>query len=204
MKHVPLLGPLFFFEWEQHLRALFKAIITWALVTSPIFIAILLTTKAQTPGITSTGFARLGDTASYVFHEFFVHDGIFVYAAAFIAPFLYLGCGRIREAKKTPTGHEMRSIFAHYWWYFGTSLLLLGITGVAFAARHISDENYKSMVVFELVQDRETLLYVTSLYFWYLSILDELLPEKDYNATSRDRENRGAEAFKKRIEGGSS
>src|SRR4051812_4660350 len=127
MKHVPLLGPLLFFEGEQHLRALFKAVILWVLVTSPIIIAILLTTRAHTPGITSTGFARLLDTARYVFHEFFVHDGIFVYTAAFIAPFLYLGCGRIREAKKTPTGNEMRSIFAHYWWYFGAGLILLCI-----------------------------------------------------------------------------
>jgi hypothetical protein len=201
---VPFLGPLFGFSPGVHKRALVKAVVLWILGTSPILLAIVFShTQQPQPDV----IAELQSASHRVFIEFFSNDGIYAYTVAFIAPFLFIGAARIWEA--VPFGPRegvrtvlMQNVFDGYWLCFLASALLLLVTALAFTSSLLSATEYKRTILFSITEERVVLFYLLSIYFWYLSILDELTQDSSYGDRFRANDQKALRDFEARLNAG--
>jgi hypothetical protein len=203
---VPFLGPLFGFGFGVHKRALVKAVALWILGTSPILLAIVFS-HAQLPQ--SDAISELQGASGRVFIEFFSNDGIYAYTVAFIAPFLFIGAASIWEAVPFSPREGVRSVlmlhvFDGYWLCFLASALLLLVTALAFTSSLLSATEYKRTILFSITEKRVVLFYLLSIYFWYLSILDELNQASNYGDRFRANDQRALRDFGARLNAGGS
>jgi len=204
MRKIPVIGAPFWFEWDVHKQALKNSSIAWFLVTSPIFMLVLFASPSGTsPSPVFTGvFAK--------FLSVIKSDGLYVYCASFLTPYLAIGIGRLIEAfhrKMSSSSDEdegfnsiqLRGIFGGYWWGFAVACVLLLLTALAYAGQILNPSSYTQTNLNQLLKDVPFLIYCMSLYLWYLSFLDHCNTSSNYTEEFRASEEKAASRFSARV-----
>lgn len=193
---IPILSALTQYRPLVHRKAIIKAIVLWVLSTSPVILAILFSKFGSSEDET------LLNAMGREFHNILQKDGIFVYAASFLSPFLFIVVGRFIDAyvEKDKEGKlVIKEMFRGYWLCFVICALLLLVTGLSYTSRILSPSEYQDLILGVMTRDTLIGFYVVSLYFWYLALLDEYNLDSGYVQTMRRAERKAVDAFEDRI-----
>lgn len=197
--HTPLINSLLSFDMKTHRQATIKFLTLWILSSLPVFFAILL---SHVPVGEATLLAKFAGK----FREAITVSEVFVYAAAFISPVLFIIIQRYisssRDEEKSLARRFKRNlagIFRGYVLVWVLALLVLFVTAIAFAAQKTDPSSFRQTFLSEIGEFLALWLYLFSLICWYLTLCDEFFEGIDYSDASRASEDHLASDFSKRI-----
>ncbi|MGJ7555084.1 hypothetical protein ACSFBI_13865 [Variovorax sp. RB3P1] len=195
LSYVPLLQCLTYFPFPVH-KAAFKKFFVLLLLTSlPVLFAAVL---APIPDGGAGGFdkllAKLRDSITV--------SELFVYSAAFLTPILYLYYERYSELPSAQFAEklvqEVKGIFKGYGLVALIALLLILFTAIAFSNIKTDSANFKQSFLHYYLAKYSLIVYLFSLYCWYLTLLDGA-NTGDFVGANRKKENDVTSAFSARL-----
>ena len=196
---IPIIKALFDFDKTTHMKAIRKFGILWFSATLPLILAVFLSTIPETRDST------LSELYNIAKNSFSVSE-IFVYAAAFLSPVLYIIFERYHEASAEDKSKQkkmvnIRNIFPGYPTIFLLSALTLLATSISYSINRVAPNIFGDIFLSKLISDGAIVIYIFSLYCWYLSILDGLRPSVDFVGASRRGERKLSQDFESRMKG---
>lgn len=186
LERLPLIGPMLYFR-SVHRRTYKEAIFLWLLGSLPVVFTIAF---------------KGGDATSLFGHirNEFSLPSQFIYAATFLAPVLAITFLRLLECEDgLLKGVRTLKLFPGHWIIFLLSLLILFATAAAYAIYSISPKQFGEMIYTALLGRYSWVIYLLSVYFWYISLLDNRYENPDFGATMRRDEDVAGETFRNRM-----
>lgn len=182
---IPFVQCLTFFPIRTHKAALKKFTVLWILTSLPVIAAAMLS-AAPTEGQPVGGLLLERLTESISVSE------QFVYTAAFIAPILYIIYEKYKAAEDSgssePLKDSFHQVFRGYGFVVTVALLVMFFTAIAFGAIKTSTEVFESTFLHFALLKGAPLIYLFSLYCWYLTLLDGLISGSDFVERGRQGE----------------
>lgn len=200
LRWVPIVAPLLSFRFSLHVATIIKAFFIWLFATSPIFITAIL---SPIPA----GQQSLGHTfLENVLGAFSISEQ-YVYVAAFMSPFLYMLFEKFIEADQAASfGERLKrsytatyNLFLVYW---SVAAFIFVISVVTYASTKISFDIFQNTLLYKITYDKAYFIYLASLYFWYLSLLDAAAPASNFVEQNRNAEKAFALEFDERVTDG--
>ena len=194
-ERIPFIQCLVVFPWASHKAAFPKFVILLIISTSPVILAALL--SPIPPGehaVSDKLFSRLESSISV--------SELFIYAASFLAPTLFLIFERYRDLEgNDPVDKfsEAAKVYKGYIWVFFFSAFILLLTASAFSVIKTNNPFFQSTFLHYILSSGATYIYLFSLYSWYLSIVQSVGPRGNYIRATRAEEANLAKSFKTRI-----
>lgn len=161
IKRIPLIESAFSFPPAVRKRAGKETFFLWFLSSFPILWSL---------------FAKMmsGDSFLNVAAEEVNIKATFVYTSAFLAPMFYILAERILYQRK-------RKIFAGFYWIFLATLTTMCLSSWLFQNDKIHDSRSWHIASY--------IMYVVSIYFWWLAIADSRNDEYPYEEEATLEEN---------------
>lgn len=177
---IVLSSPTMVYIWRRpkgaHLPAFWKAFFLWLVSTSPVIAGILLSSPVQNDQTIQEQFA------STVLARFTLSE-MFVYAAAFLAPVLYVVFDIIRAINDGSIKLNKRDLDGHLRGMQGVFLSAMGIlvlTLLAYASEKTDPSGFSETYLARFFTGKGYILYASSLLIWYSVILWETAPKTDF------------------------
>ncbi len=159
------------FDMEYHRRAGLKAIFLWLLSFFPILLA--------------AGLSKVSDDKTSVLVQFFTSVGKhftaenqFIYTAAFLPPILFTFLPRAIQIEKSESKNFVKiSYNKHLKGYmpiYVSAILVLLLTSASYGAYKTNSELYSNTILHHGISKFSLLIYLFSLYCWYLSIISDI------------------------------
>jgi hypothetical protein len=179
---------LFRRSWLTHKEAFHKFVVLWLISTLPIFFAFLFSKNDDGKG----------------FSSFFTLHEQFVYAAAFLAPVLYVFYDAIKvswESEKRDRWEEFKENIRGYERLFFPSVVLILVTAVAYASAKQDAGSFEGTVFFVTFSHHNWIIYGLAMLLWYTAILLETPTGKPLPEAIGDEVDKMREAAKAAVEG---
>lgn len=194
--YIPLLQCLAYFPVKAHKSASKKFITLLILTSLPIIFATVLSPiPTGESGVLEKLLNKLSDAISI--------SELFVYTASFLTPVLYLIYERYSDSTKNELGERLadsfKGVFKGYGLVALLALLTMLFTAVAFSLIKTNTEIFKFTFLHQFLVSYAPLIYLFSLYCWYLTLLEGTSSSGNFIRTNRNAENKTAESFSARL-----
>lgn len=180
------------FPFEVQKKAFTKAFFLWFFATTPVFAAVIMS-KLQ------AGVPVADQVAAPVIENFSFTEA-FVYTASFVSPMLYLIFDfvyKLKDLKSIRDLHQLLHNMRGMPWIILSSLVLLGITLLAYGSAKSDPAGFPNTLVALAMTDRGWLIYVVSLLIWYCVILWEADPNFSFERQMKKKETDFASRYAK-------
>ncbi len=182
-------------SWRNHKSAMFKALFLWVFSSLPIILTVL--------------YSSPGDTEAEIFGQLlsdigrlFTLDEMFVYAASFLSPVIYIAVdlilkirGEQLEANYTDIKRHLRGME----WIVIGSLLLLFVTATTFSSSKVEGAEFEGSYLYLALGGKAVFLYGLSLLMWYTTILQDTVTPTDIGQRRSSESASFADQFKARL-----
>lgn len=188
----PALHFIYRFPMEVQKKAFTKAFFLWFFATTPVFAALIMS-KMQ------AGVPMVEQVAAPVIETFSFTEA-FVYTATFVSPMLYMMFDfiyKLKDLKSMREVHQLLHNMRGLPWIILSSLVLLGITLLAFGSAKSDSSGFPDTLVAQAMSDRGWLIYLVSLLIWYCVILWEADPNFSFERHMKKKETDFAERYAK-------
>ncbi|MGH1368563.1 MAG: hypothetical protein ACRBCL_08090 [Maritimibacter sp.] len=174
---------------------MFKALFLWVFSSLPIILTVL--------------YSSPGDTEAEIFGQLlsdigrlFTLDEMFVYAASFLSPVIYIAVdlilkirGEQLEANYTDIKRHLRGME----WIVIGSLLLLFVTATTFSSSKVEGAEFEGSYLYLALGGKAVFLYGLSLLMWYTTILQDTVTPTDIGQRRSSESASFADQFKARL-----
>ena len=187
LSYIPFVNCLAYFSPRAHLQASKKLFVLWVLTSMPVLFAVLL---SPIPDGDAAFTQKLANKLAIAFTA----SEQFVYAAAFIAPILYIIYEKVMSSEDLDLKERFTKgfgIFRGYWLVVLVSFLVLFLTAAAFSALKVNQASYELSFLSRLLVSYSALIYVFAIYCWYLTLLDATFSGDYVGASRRDEQSFG-------------
>lgn len=177
-----------------HWTAFWKAFFLWLVSTSPVIAGILLSSPEADGGAVASQF-QTKVLASFTISE------MFVYAASFLAPVLYVVFDIIKNFNEGDLKLGREELANHMRGMQGvtlSSLVILILTLLAYASEKSDPEGFPSTYLALFLTGKGFILYLASLLIWYSVILWDTAPKTSFEKASKERTNKFSDEYAKR------
>lgn len=183
---------------SAHWSALGKAFFLWLVSTSPVIGGLLLGRPTPENGSASDQFQM------QVWSTFTINE-MFIYAAAFLAPVLYVVFDIVKQYNegdlkldRADLAHHMRGMQA----VVLVSIVILLLTLLAYASAKSDPTEFDKTYLALFLTGKGAILYFSSLLIWYSVILWETTPKDRFGQRSRAESDKFSDDYAKRREQG--
>lgn len=193
---VPFIQCLTHFPWKAHRAALEKFAVVWILTSLPILFAVF---SSKIPdGNTDVTMKLL-----MKLKESIDSSELFVYTATFLTPIIYLIFEKYKESSENKPSEKLSEIFSTlfkgYKLTVFISVLLMIFTAFGFGQIKADPDGYKDTFLGYYLNNYVLVIYIFSLYCWYLSLLDGAWTG-DFVTANRKSEARATSSLSERLQ----
>ncbi|MFH1374253.1 MAG: hypothetical protein ABII79_10695 [bacterium] len=195
---IPFLQSLVFFSWQSHKSALPKFIILWLFSSAPVILSVTL---SSIPDGSHPVLSKL----LLEFKKAVFSAELFVYAASFLSPVLYISIERYKELedhidnKLSKVSNVIKRTFIGYGWIWIFALAVLLLTAAGFSATKTDKSMFQTTFLYWIAVQSAPWLYLYASFCWYLSILDGIGQAGDFVGINRENEKGFSDEFTNRV-----
>lgn len=182
-------------SWINHKSAMFKALFLWVFSSLPIILTVLYSSPKDTE-------AEIFGQLLFDIGRLFTLDEMFVYAASFLSPVIYIAVdlilkirGEQLEANYTDIKRHLRGME----WIVIGSLLLLFVTATTFSSSKVEGAEFEGSYLYLALGGKAVFLYGLSLLMWYTTILQDTVTPTDIGQRRSSESASFADQFKARL-----
>lgn len=180
------------FPWKVQWKAMTKAFFLWFFATSPLFAAIIMTKFQTDAGVSLQVAEEARQSVSFT--------DAFVYTASFVSPILYMMFDFMHKLKELKNIRELKQLLHNMRgmpWIILSSLILLGITLLAYGSAKSDPSGFSSTLVARALTDKGWMIYIVSILIWYCVILWEADPDFSFERQMKKKETTFASDYAK-------
>lgn len=192
---IPLIQCLVHFPLDAHKVALRKFCTLWILTSFPVIVAVFLSPIPEgDSGVGLKLLSKLRDSITV--------SELFVYTATFLTPVFYIIYEKYQESSEPQIGERIlesfKSLFRGYGFVALTSIVIMLLTAIAFGQIKAGSVDFQKSFLGYYLQNFSLLIYIFSLYCWYLTLLDGAW-RGDFVSENRNSEDKIVRNFAARL-----